>query len=91
MEKDEEIMDHEEIMEMLARRQKRPPATVETVREFLKEFRRIGQEALLDFSLEEFKPFWESMRDTARAAMRKDRTPEPKWRLRSRIVRPPGE
>lgn len=83
-------MSHEEIVEILTRRLK-PRAKVETVSEFLKEFGRIGQVARMEFSLAEFKPYLESMRDTARAAMRAERTPEPKWRLRSRIVRPPGE
>ncbi|MEI8310964.1 MAG: hypothetical protein WCH98_09430 [Verrucomicrobiota bacterium] len=91
MEKDEEMMDYEELIGILIRRPKHPPAKVETVREFLKEFGRIGQVARLEFSLAEFKPFLESMRDTARAAMRTERAPKPKWRLRSRIVRPPGE
>ena len=91
MEQDEEMMGCEEIMEILARRLKHHPAKVETVREFLKEFGRIGQEARPEFSLAEFKPFMESMLVTARVAMRKERAPEPKWRLRSRVVRPPGE
>ena len=91
METDEEMMGYEELIEILTRRPKHPPAKVETVREFLKEFGRIGQLARLEFSLAEFKPFLESMRDTARAAMRAERTPEPKWRLRSRVVRPPSE
>ena len=91
MEKDEEMMGYEEIVEILTRRLKHPPVKVETARDFLKEFGRIGQVARLEFSLAEFKPFLESMRDTARAAMRADRAPKPKWRLRSRIVRPPGE
>ena len=60
-------------MEILTRRLKHHPAKVETVREFLKEFGRIGQEARPEFSLAEFKPFLESMRDTARAAMRAER------------------
>ena len=85
------MMGDEEIVEILTRRLKQPPAKVETVGEFLKEFRRIGRESHLDLSLVAFKPFWESMLVTARAAMRKERAPEPKWRLRSRIVRPPGE
>ena len=91
MDKDEELMGYEEILEILTRRLKHPPARVETVGEFLKEFGRIGQKARLNFSLSEFKPFWESMLVTARAAIRKERAPKPKWRLRSRIVRPPGE
>ena len=91
MEQGDAMMDYEEMMQVIARRPKHPPVKVETVRDFLKEFQRIGAESLLDFPLAEFKPFWESMRDTARAAMRTDRVPEPKWRLRSRIVRPPGE
>ena len=91
MEQDEEMMGCEEIMEILTRRLKHHPAKVETVREFLKEFGRIGHEARPDFSLAEFKPFMESMLVTARAAMRKERAPKPKWRLRSRVVRPPGE
>ena len=91
MEKDDEMMDYEELIGIPTRRLKPPSAKVETVREFLKEFGRIGQVARLEFSLAEFKPFLESMRDTARAAMRADRAPKPKWRLRSRIVRPPGE
>ncbi|MEI8309415.1 MAG: hypothetical protein WCH98_01530 [Verrucomicrobiota bacterium] len=91
MEQDDEMIDYEAIMNIIAGRPKHPPVKVETVGEFLKEFRRIGRESLLDFSLAEFKPFWESMLVTARAAMRTDRAPEPKWRLRSRVVRPPGE
>ena len=91
MEKDEEMMGYEEIVEILTRRLKHPPVKVETARDFLKEFGRIGQVARLEFSLAEFKPFLESMRDTARAAMRADRAPEHKWRLRFRVVRPPGE
>ena len=91
MEKDDEMMDYEELIGLPTRRLKPPSAKVETVREFLKEFGRIGQVARLEFSLAEFKPFLESMRDTARAAMRADRAPEHKWRLRFRVVRPPGE
>ena len=91
MEKDEEMIDYEELIGVLTRRLKHPPAKVETVRQFLKEFGHIGQVARQEFSLAEFKPFLESMRDTARAAMRAERTPEPKWRLRSRVVRPPSE
>ncbi len=91
MEKDEEMMDCDEVMEILARRLKNRPAKVETVGGFLKEFRRIGRESLLEFSLAEFKPFWEAMLVTAIAAQRKERVREIKWRLRSRVVRPPGE
>jgi len=91
MEQDEEMMGCEELIGVLTRRLKHPPAKVETVREFLKEFGRIGHEARPEFSLAEFKPFMESMLVTARAAMRAERAPEPKWRLRSRVVRPPGE
>jgi hypothetical protein len=91
MEKDEEMRDCDQVVEFLARRLKNHPAKVETVRGFLKEFRRIGQDALLDISIAEFRPFWQSMHDTARAAMRTERAPERKWRLRSRVVRPRSE
>ena len=91
MEQDDEMMGYDEIMEVVARRPKYPSVKVETVRQFLKEFGHIGQVARQEFSLAEFKPFLESMRDTARAAMRADRAPEHKWRLRFRVVRPPGE
>ena len=91
MEQDDEIMNYEEIMDVFVLRPKLTPAKVETVREFLKEFRRIGRESLLDFSLAEFKPFWRSMLVIARAAMRTERAPQSKWRLRSRTVRPPCE
>ena len=86
------IVDNDDMLDIPPLERKIPPANLETVRGFLKEFRRVGQEALLDFSLREFKPFWESMLDTSRAAMRAERTPERKWRLRSRIaLRPQGE
>jgi len=86
------IVDNDDMLDIPPHERKIPPSNVETVRGFLKEFRRVGQEALLDFSLREFKPFWESILDTTRAAMRTERAPERKWRLRSRIaMRPQGE
>ena len=79
MDQDDEMIDYDEIMEVIARIPKHPPVKVETVKGFLKEIRRISAESLLDFPLAEFKPFWESMLLTARAAMCTDRAPEPKW------------
>ena len=92
MEKINDIVDDDPLMEILGRALKARPAKIESVRGFLKEFWSVGQEALLDFSLAEFKPFWGSILDTTRAAMRAERPAARKWRLRSRIaMRPQGE
>jgi hypothetical protein len=54
---------------------------------FLAEVQLIVGEDGFKHTASEFRPFWESMLKTARAALQKQHVPEQKWHLRSRTAR----
>lgn len=58
---------------------------------FLDEFLRMSQEGSLEVGFGGFQTFWESILQMTRAAVRREPTPERRWRLRSRPMRMPSD